>query len=194
MRSLIISLAVAGALSVGSAAAADLIVEAPVAEAATSSNLYVKLYGGGTFPNTLAWDGEDYDLEAGWFIGAAIGTEFAPGFSVELDASASSANYVDDDGQSSAALFANLVYTAPVSDELSLYLGAGVGLIGVEYDGDSNSGFGGQVFAGLGYEVAENVTLFGELRYQSTFDTVDLDGWDVEHNRAAALVGVKFGF
>lgn len=202
MRSSLLAIAaLAGALSLTSAAsAADLIIdEATVAPAAVSEagTIYLKVYGGASLENTLEWEGTDYDLDAGWLIGAAIGTEvFAPGLSVELDATASHAVYTGETNDlNSVALMANLVYTAPIADAVSIYFGAGAGVIGVQYaDYDYGYGAGGQVFAGLSLDLTDNVALFGEARYQTAFGTIDADGYDVEFGRASVLAGLKFSF
>lgn len=182
------------AVSNGPAFAADLIVEeaAPVT-AQDWGSFYLKVYGGTTLESTLSWDGSDYDMEAGWLVGGAVGMEvFTPGLSIELDVTASKANYGDDTFLSGSTVMADLVYTAALTDTFSAYLGAGLGIVGAQYeDYDFGYGAGGQAFAGLSLDLTENVSVFGEARFQSAFDTIEADGYDLEFSRTAVLAGIK---
>jgi opacity protein-like surface antigen len=68
-------------------------------------------------------------------------------------------------------------------------------VVGVQVeDDDYGYGAGGQVFAGLSMNVADNVSVFGEVRYQGAFSTIDADGWEVDFSRTAVLAGLKFSF
>lgn len=193
----------AAGFSGGAAVAADLMIEEPVVAPALADDgsVYFKVYGGVTLENTLSWGfnggSDDYDLDAGWLFGGAVGMDvFAPGLAVELDATYSHSEYSGEGAElNGITVMADLVYTAPLTDALSAYFGAGLGIVGAQYqDYDYGYGFGGQVFAGLSMNVADNVSLFGELRYQGAFDTIDADGYDVEFNRTAVLAGLKFSF
>ena len=189
----------AAGFSGSAAVAADLMVQEPVVAPALADDgsVYFKVYGGVTLGNTLSWEGDDYDLDAGWLFGGAVGMDvFAPGLAVELDATVSSADYSGGDTPlNGVTVMADLVYTAPLTDAVSAYFGAGLGVVGVQYDdNDYGYGAGGQVFGGLLLAVADNVSLFGEVRYQSAFSTIDADGYDVEFSRTAVLAGLKFSF
>lgn len=192
----------ASGFSGGAAVAADLMVQEPVVAPALADDgsVYFKVYGGVTLENTLSWsDGieGDYDLDAGWLFGGAVGMDvFAPGLAVELDATYSHAEYSGEGNDlNGITVMADLVYTAPLTDALSAYFGAGLGVVGAQYqDFDYGYGFGGQVFAGLSMNVTDNVSVFGEVRYQGAFDTIDADGFDVEFKRTAVLAGLKFSF
>lgn len=189
----------AAGFSGGAAVAADLMVEAPIVAPtlADDGSVYFKVYGGVVLENNLEWEGADYDLDAGWLFGGAVGMDvFAPGLAVELDATISSTEYSGEGAElNGITVMADLVYTAPVTDAVSAYFGAGLGVVGVQYNGNGYGyGAGGQVFGGLSLAVANNVSLFGEVRYQSAFSTIDADGYDVEFNRTAVLAGLKFSF
>jgi opacity protein-like surface antigen len=119
---------------------------------------------------------------------------FAPGLAVELDATVSSASG-GDVPLNGITVMADVVYTAPLTDAVSAYFGAGLGVVGVQFNDDGYGyGAGGQVFAGLSADVTENVSLFGEVRYQGAFSTIDADGWDIDFSRTAVLAGLKFSF
>lgn len=200
------------------AQAADLLVqdEAPATSAPSSLSGYVQVMGGGTLPNSLYWDeyaydnsDGDYDLFAGWIAGATVGFELpVDGLSLEMDVLHSSAQYDpasserDDDYLNSTSLMANLVYTADLSDVISVYGGVGVGAIWLNYEylsdttlNESGVGAGYQVFGGVQMSVADNISLTLETRYQSTFENVvlDLDN-SYEFNRTSILGGVLFSF
>jgi opacity protein-like surface antigen len=178
----------------------------PSAGFAADSALYAKVYGGITVPNDLVFEGLSYPLDAGYLLGASIGVGTGlEGLSVELDLNHSSANYTGHDNYLKAtSLFGNLVYTVSLTEAFEVYGGAGLGAAYVQYDNgyDNNydsdgTAFVGQVFAGVGTTLADNISLFGELRYQSAFGDVAVEesggyGYDLEFARTSVLVGLKF--
>lgn len=198
MRNIVVGAAAAAALSVGAvgqAAAADLIIAAPapvVDEA--GADLYFKIYGGVTATNSM-WSDDDYDSEfdPSWMVGGSVGVVVMPNLSLELDINGGSSDDVADLTLSSLGLFLNAVVEVPVGDTFAAYVGGGVGGVRLTYDGDSGMGAAGQVFAGVSVGVTDNVSLFGEVRYQAGFGPIDIDYWgEVDYGRAAALVGLKF--
>ena len=76
----------------------------------------------------------------------------------------------DDDELNSTSFMANAVYSVDLNDMFSLYGGAGLGIISLDFvdadggDSASGSGAGYQVFAGVQAAVAENVALTLEAR------------------------------
>ncbi len=191
----------AAGFSGGAAVAADLMIEEPIMAPALADDgsVYFKVYGGVVLEGTGSIEGVDnYDLDAGWLFGGAVGMDvFAPGLAVELDATISSTDYASAafDTLNGFTVMADLVYTAPLTDAVSAYFGAGLGIVGVQVDDyDYGYGFGGQVFGGLSLAVADNVSLFGEVRYQGAFNTIEADGVDLDFSRTAVLAGLKFSF
>ncbi len=198
------------------AAAADLLVaEVPAgapAPEASSINGYVQLMGGWTMPNTLSDfypDETSYDFDAGWALGATFGIETPiDGVSLEIDVLRTMVGYGDDEGEdndelNSTSFMANAVYSVELNDMFSLYGGAGLGIISLDFvddEGDdaSGSGAGYQVFAGVQAAVTENVSLTLEARYQSSIDDVNMewsgDDYEQEFNRTSILAGVLFSF
>lgn len=199
-------IAVLAVPATSAAIAADLIVDEPavVAPSASDLALYGKLYGGVTLENTLGFGGDDYDLDPGYMLGAAVGVGTGiEGLSVELDVTGSLASYTGyDESLGAVTLMGNVVYTAGVSDMFKLYGGVGLGAVHLSYDNplDINDADGtaaaGQAFAGVEAAVTENVSLLGEVRYQSAFSDVSITSdapntYDVEYSRTALLVGIK---
>lgn len=192
--------------------AADLIVDEPAAAvvAPADHNIYALLYGGVALGGVINWYDdagdfyEDYDYTPGWALGGAIGigTGIA-GLSVEADVFHTHREY-DGSGTypvDTTSLMANLKYTLSLNDVFDVYAGAGVGGIHLNYvNGDpadvySGWGLGYQVMVGASANVADNVAIFGELRYQNTFSpvTVDIDSdyYSLEVPTTAVLVGIK---
>jgi opacity protein-like surface antigen len=122
--------------------------------------------------------------------------------SVELDLTSSVAvRTADTRTLETLSVMLNGVLTLPVSDQFSLYGGAGAGLMRVDIRNvnptASGSGLGGQVFAGASFQVTDNVAVFGEGRMQATLGDVSLfDGGDtypVNFARTSLLAGIKIG-
>lgn len=199
MRNIVVGAAAAAALSVGAvgqAAAADLIIAppAPVVDEA-STDLYFKIYGGVVAGSSLDWleYSDDYDFDPGWMVGGAVGVVVMPNLALELDINGTSTDDTYDYTLSSLGLFINAVLDVPVADTFTAYLGGGVGGVRLTYDNESGMGAAGQIFAGLSVGVTDNVSLFGEVRYQAGFGPIDIDYYgEIEYSRAAALIGLKF--
>jgi opacity protein-like surface antigen len=180
-----------------------MMVDEPVTD---WGGFYAKVYGGATAPNVLLWGGDEYDVDQGWIGGAALGISLGNGLSIELDATASSALYTGQDNYvNGATLMANAVFEVPVADMLGVYGGIGVGGVFVEYNAEitdpaftaTGTALGGQILVGVSFDLTDNVSVFGEARYQSAFGDVSVtdDGgygtYDMGFARTAVLVGIK---
>jgi opacity protein-like surface antigen len=214
--------AVAVVAMCGTAVAADLTVaEVPAeAPAASSINGYVQLMGGWVIPSTMDYFAElpivaegTVDFEAGWALGATFGLETpVDGLSLEVDVLRTWADapegVIPEGSLISTSLMANAVYSVDLNDTFSLYGGAGLGMIALEAVPEdevtwpvvTGSGAGYQVFAGVQADVAENVALTFEGRYQSSIDNIEMSVDEVgrvgeqEFNRTSVLVGLLFSF
>jgi len=190
--------------------AADALPPEPVIVDAPASGwggFYAKVYGGVTLADVLAIDpgtGDiDFDILQGGLAGASFGIDTGvAGLSVELDATWSSAEYAGGLGYTldAVTLMGNVVYEAPLADTVGVYAGAGVGIVAVTYDFLTGEGTGqgaaGQVFVGADLNLTDNLSVFGELRYQAAFENVPFiavgfGAGDIEFARKAALVGLK---
>ncbi len=204
-----VSIMAVASLGLTAAHAADLIVDEGVVDVGpvATGGFYAKLFAGGTLSGNLFYRDTDYDTDAGWIAGAALGFEPGiEGLSFELDATTGSTVYTGFDATlAGTTLMGNVVYTVG-ADAFEIYGGAGVGGVFVSYDTDEGDGtefdgdgLGGafQVFAGAGFNITENINLFAEARYQGGFSDVVItnnndEDVDVEWNRTAILVGLKF--
>jgi opacity protein-like surface antigen len=186
-------------------ALAALLVSLPgVAMAEDWSNFYVKIYGGGTAEDALFAGVQEWDLQQGSLMGAALGIATpVPGLSLELDVTSSAANYVGDQNALLATLVtANAVYSIPVSANFSLYGGAGLGYAYVldecidfdAWDADGTA-IGGQVFIGADMMIADRVSVFAEFRHQAALGRVEVedqsDIFGVDYRRNTILAGLK---
>lgn len=189
--------------------AADLVVSEPaVVVSDAEPGLYVQFLGGAalgtdyTFYN--AGVGSDNATDLGWALGGTVGIVVTDGLSVELDTLYTHRNLsdFDDSDMASLSLMGNLKYSFALDDTFSVYGAAGLGYIKYfnTFEGADGefSGFGYQLIAGVGADVADGVTLLGELRYQNTFGNAgydtDASDYEVSVPTTAVLGGVKFGF
>lgn len=209
MKRLLLATALVTAATFG-AHAADLIVQdAAPAAAPASSGLsgYVQVMGGMSlassfdFPDWECTDDPVCEVNASGMFGATIGFELPmSGLSVEVDALTGTAEYSDDADRfvKATTVMGNLVFTAPLNDSMSLYAGAGAGLVMLDADyGYTGSGAGYQVFGGAQMAVTENISLTLEARHQGSFSPITVengDDYDLSFNRTAILGGVLFSF
>ncbi|MTH79452.1 outer membrane protein [Paracoccus aestuariivivens] len=216
----------------GSAAAmavAALAASAGIASAQALSlgDIYVKGFGGATWPSnfdtTLKEDGEQiarpsFDYDTGYTLGVAVGTDFTPNFSMEIEYSYRSADAVitdrdeDDesesaDGDTSAnALMVNAIYMFDgmgTNRTVRPYLGGGIGGVQVEtsvpgQDYDADTLFAYQLIGGVGYELNPNITLYAEGRWFQTesgrFDGPGGDNFDGKLETFDLLAGLRYTF
>jgi opacity protein-like surface antigen len=203
------SLVLAGALLCGPAAAADLMVDTPAASPMTSTGwnqFYIEVYGGLTLEGAVSVFGVDEDINSGTAFGASVGM-MSPieGLSFELDVmKAGGGEYVDysQEFQTTYSLMVDAEYAVPVGDMFEIYGAAGVGVIksvytgyGLDYDA---VGAGYQVALGARAKVTEGLAIFGEVKYQNSFEPIDIsDGstsYPDQYPNVNALVGLRLSF
>lgn len=124
----------------------------------------------------------DYDADTGWL--AAGGVTFpvgAAGLWVGAEG-LYSRNSRDEISFKPYSVMGIVGYDVSTESSLSPFVFGGLGLMGIS-NGDSESGFGFQLGAGVGFEGDSNITPFVEGRYQS----VSLDGGTL------AILGIEGG-
>lgn len=176
------------------------------ATAASAGPFNYDFYGASRSPATLAWENIEYDMEAGYAVGASISTEqWTPGIELGIDVMYGETEYTccAGNGLRTTSLMATASYAFPLASGFEVYAGAGVGGIFAEYFNTNPSAefdgvaFGGQVSLGARYQVASNYSLFGEVKYQAAFDDVqasDNAGQTFEYNSLNLLVGLRTSF
>lgn len=207
MKKLLLSTAIvlSGAMLAGHVAAADLIVDEPAMQAATTgiSGFYFEVYGGATLEGNSTYDGTDYDMDAAAAFGASFGMMSpVPGLAFELDVMKSGGNYDGSDyGIENYSVMVDAEYSVPLNDMFEVYGSAGVGFVYGVYDAAdyddyySGTGFGYQVAVGARAHVTDGISVFSELKYQNTFSAIDDgQGGEFQYPTLNALVGVRFAF
>jgi len=187
----------------GAAVAADLIIDEPAVEAATAgvAGIYVELYGGATLGGTSTWEGSDNEMDMGAAFGASLGlTTPVPGLSFELDAMKSGGAYTGYNSTlDNYSIMVDAEYALPVADAFELYGSAGIGFVLAVYDSpnyahESGWGAGYQFAAGARAKVAEGISVFGEIKYQNTFDEISAGNFEIQYPSVNALAGLRFAF
>ncbi|MBP7241907.1 porin family protein [Amaricoccus sp.] len=206
-------LAATAATAIGAAGAAS-------AQSFDASSLYLKGFGGATFPSgddeSLRSNGQkvgrvDLDYDTGYTLGVALGFQATPNVGVELEYAYRNADFDGSarvngvrgniDGTAKVnAVMVNALYNFTLSNpQVMPYVGAGIGAAQLDYEGSkSTSNFAYQFIAGIGYEVAPQWTVYGEGRW---FATPESKVWpsrglatDLSYETFDLLFGVKYQF
>lgn len=182
---------------------------------------YVEFRGGAAFLEDSDTDANanlptSIDFDTGYTAGAAIGYGFSdtrrygsgPWNNIRIEAEvAYSENDLDAGGGnrelSTFAYMGNIYYDFPTGTKWTPFIGGGVGVARVEFDGaglsdDDDTVLAYQARAGVAYQFSSNIT--GTLGYRF-FDTLDPDladsagaGFDSEYRSHAIEVGLRLTF
>lgn len=167
------------------------------AQAFSLGEIYVKGFGGATWPSsfdsTLEEDGEriarpGFDYDTGYTLGAAVGAAFTPNISMEIEYAYRGADVTitdrDDNDESSRAngdtsanaFMVNALYVFDglgATGAVQPYLGGGIGGANVEtsaggQDFDADTLLAYQLIGGVDYEMNPSVSLYAEGRWFQT--------------------------
>jgi opacity protein-like surface antigen len=179
------------------ATAAILLPGATLAEDWTK--FYAEVYGGASLGTDTQYNGADYAMDPTWAAGAAFGVDFGNGFSLGVDLmKTGDAQYQTESATlTTFSVMAEGEYALALNDTFSVYGSLGLGAINVAVNGmgsDDAWGAGYSAAVGVRADITENLALFGELKHQDTFDTVELFGDEVGAPTNTALVGVRLSF
>ena len=207
MRKILLAAALVAAGTFG-AHAADLMVapeEPMMAPMVSSTSIYVQLLGGvaagldSKFYENDVLD-EEYSMDAGAALAATLGVMVMDNVAIEGDLLWTDRAFTDNaDDISSISAMINAKAFLPINEMFTVYGAAGVGFIkyAINPNDGNYSGFGYQLIAGASAQVADNIAVVGEARYQSTFSAAesdDNDGWSLEAPTLSLLAGVKIDF
>ncbi len=172
----------------------------------------------GTAAGTINNSYDDWGLTGSAFAG--IGTQFFPGFGGRLEAELGYSSFEVErhsiggtaqplpTGDTTA--FTGMV-NAYVDADLGgfrPFAGAGIGLSNVSFNDhgangavlmdDDETNFAWQIAGGVGYDLSQQLTLEGMVRYQSIMDVgltaVDGTSSSIDLNNTSALVGLRYRF
>jgi len=166
----------------------------------TFSGFYIQAYGGLRVPDNLQYNGTAQDLGIGTTLGASVGVDTSiPGVSAELDYMHTSANYSAlGTSLDSQSFMVNGIYNLDLNmGGIKPYLGAGLGAVNVTYkSSDSGTGLGFQVKAGVSGPINDQLSWFGEYRYQQAFGNLNIGSpaYPVEYASHSILGGIKISF
>jgi opacity protein-like surface antigen len=145
------------------------------------------------------FQGTAQDLGIGTTLGASLGANTSlPGVSVDVDYMHSSANYSGlGTSLDSQSLMIDGQYAPSLPLMVQPYIGAGIGAVNVTYkSSDSATGLGYQVKFGATGQITDQLSWFGEYRYQQALGTLNMGSpaYPVEYASHSILGGLKFSF
>lgn len=210
----LVTLSAVATLFGGIAYAADAPTMSGPAAVSTSTGAYVELLGGASLAGTVSyWPTYDNDYTENYganFAGAAaLGYEFMPGLSAELDLFYANHDYTYatvNETLRTTSVMANLKYTLDLNDTFSLFGALGLGGIYLydHYDsgvsnGDYGNGWGLGYAAQIGVaaKLTDNLSALLEYRYENTFNSISWggpNGGSEQTPTSAVLAGLKLGF
>lgn len=179
------------------ATAAILLPGAALAE--DWGKFYAEVYGGAALGTDTTYNGTDYAMDPTWAAGAAFGVDMGNGFSLGIDVmKTGDATYAgDSETLSTFSVMAEGEYALALNDTFAVYGSLGLGAINVALtDGSTDDAWAGGYSAAVGVRanVTDSMAIFGELKHQDAFDTVELFGGDIGAPTNTALVGVRLSF
>ncbi len=121
--------------------------------------------------------GNDYDIKGSESFGIALETTVDKGrVGLFYSGQSSDVETVNKSASMHYLHFQSSIYY-PASDNLSSFLGVGLGVSYVDADWvDDNVGFSGSIFAGLEYKLSNNLAIQGQLRWLGTVVDNDTSG------------------
>lgn len=190
------------------------------ATATASDGFYLTLGAGAVFPHNSDIEGsginQSVDLDMGWGVMGGVGYGYGNGFRSEVNLNYSDVSVDNVSGATGNGdvdvlnLMIDLLYDLDVGMPVTPYIGAGIGVARVDFDGispvagnnseidDEDVVFAYQGIAGLSYLLNEEWTLFADYRYTGTLDpgfttnqNVDVDSEYADHR---VMVGFRWFF
>lgn len=154
-----------------------------------------------------------FEIESGTNVGAALGYEVRGNWAVELELFYQHLEYggctsgcaITDYNSAiqGMSVMANLVYTVPAGWVIDPYVGVGLGMTEVRYDGGTQFSLssgeawteGYQVMLGARHPLTDRVSLFAEYRYTDIFDDVTIENVDfIDINSNSLSLGARVHF
>jgi len=145
-----------------------------------------------------------YDADTGYAIGGALGKYFGNGFRSDIELTYRSNDIsdveaegedLDTDGEiTSTGIFLNGYYDFAVENSAFVpYIGAGLGYVNVDAEGDDDGVFGYQFKAGVGRTLSNGGTIGAEAAYLGTSEVeFDVDGDTLEADYGNTTLSVFY--
>jgi opacity protein-like surface antigen len=168
------------------------------------SRWYVEGYGGVSFAPDLNYGCCVFEMETGYNFGGAMGAHLSPWWDLEIDVFYANVGYEGfETSLSGLSVMLDLIYNFNTGWAVDPYLGAGLGVTRVRYDGEDQfpafTGeewrFGFQFMGGLMFELSESTGLFAEYRYHDVDGDATIEGVeDIEYRTHNVSAGLRFNF
>lgn len=168
------------------------------AAAQAESPMYLEVFGGADLAPDLDWEGTGYEMDTGYSVGAALGWNLTPNWSVEGEVAYHEAEYscCNPNNASLLNLSVNGYYTFETAGSIKPYVGAGIGYGQLGYEDNTQVEdwvFTYQLMAGVRAPVASNTELVAEYRYVGAEHGQD-SGIDWEYRAHVLSAGLRFNF
>ncbi|ASM72495.1 MULTISPECIES: outer membrane beta-barrel protein [Roseobacteraceae] len=169
---------------------------------ANAQNISYEIYGGVALEDSsgLNYGGTNFAMDHGSTFGVGAYLDPIRGFEFGLDIMVTDRRYDGFvSGVETASLMVNARYPFAISSTIEGYVGLGLGVVDVKYDGNtafpafsgSDAVAGGQISLGASYALPRG-QIFTELKYQEAFKDATIVGADVGYNSTSFLVGYRF--
>jgi opacity protein-like surface antigen len=174
---------------------------------AARADTYIEVMGGPTFDPDQTFGCKavacTYALNTGFNVGGGVGTDLSgllgPDWAVQGDVFYTDSEYTGySNDLTTLSLMGDLIYNWHNSSSFTPYVGFGIGGVDDMYKnhvGTSASGwaFGWQALVGVDWAVFQDVSLFGEYRYQSASDTTISGSFPTRTNVSYSSNNISFG-
>lgn len=175
-----------------------------LASTANAGELTYEFYGGAGISPSSNYDGINFDLDSGFTYGSAVyKKEIAKSVDLGLDMMVTNQGYADyATSVESTSLMLNARYNFPIGTKMGGFVGLGLGVVNVTYNGQnqfpaftgSKAVAGGQIEFGLGQKISDNKTIFAMLKHQVAFEAPEIVAATQELKSTNLLIGLQVSF
>lgn len=88
----------------------------------------------------------------------------------------------------------NGYYDFKIDAPVTPFVGLGFGLLNGDFDGDSDTTFGGQAILGVAYPLNKQVNIDLTYKYLTTLSDFEAGGVKVDYSNSSVLIGARYNF